>query len=131
MLRTALTCLKPPLKIAELTAVKPSLEKTAKTLSFMINLAVPARSNCSDAVYSPGYFLRLLGFIVMALVGQRLTQTPQLVHSTTSITCGFLFLPSSKTPCGQTPTQISPAHGEHLAVSMVIRGSCLPMRINN
>ncbi|MGA2523352.1 MAG: hypothetical protein ABSF65_04270 [Candidatus Bathyarchaeia archaeon] len=66
----------------------------------------------------------------MAFAGHKFTQTPHKVHSTTSTICGFLFLPSSKTPWGQTPTQMSPAQDVHLEVSIRITDFCiLPIEI--
>jgi hypothetical protein len=86
----------------------------AKTLSLTINLMPPGKSRCWSTP-KPRYL-----FTVMALLGQRLTHTPHLVHVTTAITCGFRFLPSSKAPCGQIPMQICPVHGPHFVRSIVI-----------
>jgi hypothetical protein len=52
---------------------------------------------------------------MIAFVGHKFAQTPHRVQDTTSTICGFLFAPISNTPNGQTPTQISPEQGEHLA----------------
>jgi hypothetical protein len=54
----------------------------------------------------------------MAFAGHRFTQTPQALHSTTSISCGLRFFPSSNAPWGQTPMQMSPAQEVHLVVSI-------------
>jgi hypothetical protein len=55
----------------------------------------------------------------MALLGHKFTQTPHFVHLTRAITWGFLFLPSSKTPSGQTPIQICPIQGPHFVASII------------
>jgi len=66
----------------------------------------------------------------MAFAGHKFTQTPHAVHSTTSMSWGLRFLPSSSAPCGQTPMQMSPAHDVHLEASMETGGFFgLPMRV--
>jgi len=71
------------------------------------------------------YFFGLDGFKLMALLGHKFTHTPHLLHSTTSISRGLRFLPSSRQPNGQTPIQIWPVQGGHFARSIVIADLCL------
>jgi len=64
---------------------------------------------------------------MIAFAGHIFAQTPHLLHDITSTILGLPFVPSSKTPNGQTPTQISPEQGEHLAYSIRIIELCFPM----
>jgi len=52
---------------------------------------------------------------MIALAGHKFAQTPHLVQDATSRIWGLPSVPASKTPKGQTPTQISPEQGEHFA----------------
>jgi hypothetical protein len=51
----------------------------------------------------------------MAFVGHKLTQTLHDVHDVRYFTSGFFPVPSSRTPWGQTPTQINPGQETHFS----------------
>jgi hypothetical protein len=59
-------------------------------------------------------FLGLSWFIMIALAGHKFAQIPQRVQDEESKILGLQSVPDSKTPKGQTPTQISPEQEEHL-----------------
>jgi hypothetical protein len=51
---------------------------------------------------------------MIAFVGHKFAQTPHRVHDATSTIWGLPSVPASKTPNGQTPTQMSAEQGGHL-----------------
>jgi len=62
----------------------------------------------------------MLESICIALTGQRLAQTPHKVHDEMSVMQSRFSLSNSMIPWGQTPTQTSSEHTEHLALSKEI-----------
>jgi hypothetical protein len=63
----------------------------------------------------------------MASVGHKLSQTPQKVQEFKSVAWGLPLAPTSNTPNGQTPTQMSVGQGGHFASSTTTFGFCFPM----
>jgi hypothetical protein len=52
--------------------------------------------------------------MMIAFAGHRFAQTPHRLHDVMSMILGLLFVPASKTPNGQTPTQMREEQGGHL-----------------